>query len=144
MIKLIGIASFPLLAAMYCAEQAPEQDLPSPSPMAEIEDRHFLATLESQEATTAGRMERLDREFLTKMQTPPPAPTAVAVRESPPMAEAAVEVRRATVARPAVTALGSGPDVQRASAVTRIEPATATGDRRRAAIVIYRDAIVLR
>lgn len=141
MIKLIGIASFPLLAAMFCAEQAPELDLPSPAPMAEIEDRHFLTTLESHEATAAGRMERLDREFLTKLQVQPPAPMAVAVREALPVPEPVVEVRRATAVRPAQM---GGPDLQRATAVTRIEPATTKRDRRRASIVIYRDAIVLR
>ena len=143
MIKLIAIASFPLPAAMYCAEQAPELEVPSPSPMAEIEDRHFLATLESREATLAGRVERMDREFLKELQVLSPAPVAVALRESTPAAEPAVEVRRATAVRPVETALADGRNIPRAQAVTRIEPATTGGERRRASIVIYGDAVVL-
>jgi len=156
MIKLVGFSCFPLLAAMFFAEQAGDPSpSPPPSPTAQHEDRRLLATLETHAASVVGRVERVDQEFLAILeeQTPAPARAAVRLHATVPLRaeaatqEASMPVRRAipvirAVPEPSMplATVASGP-----SAVTRIEPARALApnERRRASIVIFGNKVVL-
>lgn len=156
MIKLVCLAFSPLVAAVFCAQQAPEF-APAPSGHTEIADRQFLAALDVREAAIAGRVERADQEFLASLQADEPAPVAVPVERAVAVEpevrveraipiEPEMPVRRAIPVSVAEATLPSARQALQAPAVTQIAPLVRRalpGERRRASIIIHGDAVMV-
>ncbi len=83
MIKLLCLGAIPLAAAFFYGEPDAEPRA-SRSPIAETEDRIFLANLDAQDAASRDGAAERDREFLAKLEDSLPVPVAVAVAVAPP------------------------------------------------------------